>query len=156
MIKNNTPQKQKLKNIIAGNILCQGFFTKLGFAQILMIAIVNTVFVAFCFSTEYFIDFINTHDRPLFLLLSFIGFAIILIIVSWFVDGYIAKIMDKKQSQKIIIKNDSGKDLMMQVMQLIARDTLENKSGQALMSSCLEDIYELMYLSNEEKINNHE
>ena len=33
------------------HILCQGFFTKLGFAQILMIAIVNTVFVAFCFST---------------------------------------------------------------------------------------------------------
>jgi hypothetical protein len=156
MIKNNTPQKQKLKNIISANILCQSFFTKLGFAQILMIAIVNTVFVAFCFSTEYFIDFINTHDRPLFLLLSFIGFAIILIIVSWFVDAYIAKIMEKKQSQKIIIKNDSGKDLMMQVMQLIARDTLENKSGQALMSSCLEDIYELMYLSNEEKINNHE
>ncbi len=155
LIKNHSEQKNKLKTIIANNILCQGFFTKIGFAQIVMIALVNTVFVAFCFSTEYFIDLINTHDRPLFLLLSFIFVAFILILISWYVDHYIAKMMLKNTTTSVILENNdnySGKDLMIQIMKLIARDTLENKSGQALMSSCLEDIYSLMYLSHEEKI----
>ena len=154
-----TQQRERLKSIVTSNVLCKGFFTKYGFSQFVMVVISNTMFLDACYAFEFLVDFISTKERPLSLFLSAVTVFIILLVIAWFVDGKIAKMMKKASRYRSIIPNIKtnrhieGKQLMVQVMQLITKDTLENRTGQVLIEDFLEDVCQLMYVSNESKIN---
>ncbi len=148
-------QKETLKSIIVNNMLCMGFFTKLGFAQFLMITISNTIFIDACYSFEFFIDVVSTKDRPLELLLVFVATFIFLLILVWYMDMVVAKMIKCTQRRRICSTNNKkdahmgGKKLMIEIMQLITKDTLENRTGQIIIEDFLTDIYKLMCVSNE-------
>ncbi len=154
----NYQQKERLRSIAANNMLCSGFFTKYGFVQFIMITLSNSIFVTAYFTCEYIIDLINTNGRPLELIFSFIAMFIILLILAWHLDGYLAKMIRNKNRYLSIVpkiqknKHIYGKDLMVQLIQLIAKDTFENKTRQALIENFLEDVCQLVYVFDEKNL----
>ena len=122
-----------------------------------MITLSNSIFVTAYFTCEYIIDIINTNGRPVILIISFIAIFIILLMFAWSLDGYLAKMIRNKNRYLSIVpgikknKHIYGKDLMVQLIQLIAKDTFENRTRQALIENFLEDVCQLVYVFNDKK-----
>ncbi len=150
-------QKDRLRSIAANNMLCSGFFTKYGFVQFIMITLSNSIFVTAYFTCEYIIDVINTNGRPIILIMCFAAIFITLLMFAWILDSYLAKMIRNKNRYLSIVpgikknKHIYGKDLMVQLIQLIAKDTFENRTRQALIENFLEDVCQMVYVFNDKK-----
>lgn len=154
--KIKTWQKEKIRNVLNDSLLYKSFFSLEGFWQFIMVNFFNVGVISAYFCVEKFIDFITYHEGSLWPALVFGIIFIVFVIIGWITDNWITvkfiKYSHHHASCPLPLVQSSDhkcdtKPLLVNILKLIAKDSLENKLNQAIIEDAIDDISEILTIS---------